>query len=147
MSLRYFKCRDLKVYYVSLCLLVKVVLWFQIHYALLKSSQNSEIENVTGVGCDIHLHKHNNFLGGKNFVSGIIYYQMMIYEEMFHTKNMLVQKFRLSSNQRSVLLWYGTVTKLSCQLFFQGEKITCLAEVSAFSGCIFHPLHSLNIIT
>lgn len=67
MSLRYFKCRDLKVYYVSLCLLVKVVLWFQIHYALLKSSQNSEIENVTGVGCDIHLHKHNNFFGGEKF--------------------------------------------------------------------------------
>lgn len=130
MSLRYFKCRDLKVYYVSLCLLVKVVLWFQIHYALVKSSQNSEIENVTGVACDIHLHKHNNFFGGKNFVSGIIYYQMMIYEEMFHTKNMLVQKFRLSSNQRSVLLWYGTLLP-SCPVSFssKGKKLPVLQKL------------------
>lgn len=60
--------QDLKVYYVSFCLLVKVVLCFQIHYAITKSSQNSEIENVTSVGCDINLRKHDNTFG-KIFVS------------------------------------------------------------------------------
>lgn len=151
MNLRHFNGGTSECISVTTLPSVKVVLWFQIHYAIWESLQKISIEKVACLGCDIHLCKYKS-----------ISQEILISEEEYSIRWMFIRKsfiLKICHSQKSrgclvtkdqfcfAMTLFSRLSYQYALAFLQCGKLTCFAEHSRLSSSLSQPLQRLNVVT